>query len=598
PSDKLIIENEIRRSLESGVFDCEFRLLGKNGEKIMWSRGIVNYVEDKPIGLTGTVMDVTERHQILKELNQSDERYKQAEALTHIGNYIWNLETNEIKWSDELYRIYGLNPNSDNISFDFLSSFTEEDEKLNVRNYIESAIEKKENFDFYYKIILKGNKQKILHARGEIIRDENDKAITILGTTQDVTEKQNLISQLKLKESIYKQAEELANMGNWTWDLKTNVIEWTDQLYKIYGLEPQSEKITIDKLLSIIHPDDRDYVQNKITLIHEKKLLDYSFRIKTSGDHIKTIKTIARVMADKDGIPLSVVGTERDITEKQSLIDKLRNSETLYKQAQSLARLGNWSYDLNTKIFTWSDEMYHIYGLPSDHKITLEEVNSFIHPEDRQSVIDYFKDCIEHFVPYDKHHRIILRNGTLKTIHRKGTFVLDSNTNALKLIGTTQDVTELQNLIQRLEKSESLYKQAQQIAHLGNWSYDVKHKIFLWSEEMLYIFGVNKNSADVTWQNFFDRIHPDDKDFVQKTLSDVLESGKDFEISHRVLLSNGEQRIISERGRIEKDKSGASLELIGTSQDVTEQYRIEKELRDNQTFIQKITDATPSIIAS
>ncbi|MDP9041798.1 MAG: PAS domain-containing protein, partial [Bacteroidota bacterium] len=595
PHDKERVEQEIRQSFKTGIYDCEFRIIGEKEEKVVWSRGLVHYVEGKPTGMTGTVMNVTDRHRILEQLSQSDARYKQAEAITHIGNYIWNLKTNEIKWSDELYRIYGLQPGVE-INFELIAGFNHPDDRQTVRDEIQNAVSNLQNFDFYYRIILKDTTEKILQARGEVHQDPQQDALIVIGTTQDVTEKQNLITELKLKESIYKQAEELANMGNWTWDLKKDKVQWTDQLYKIYGLEPQSEEITSEKFFSLVHPDDREYVESKVGIIKKEKYRDYSFRIQTSDGQIKTIRSIAQVREDENGDPALIIGTERDITEKQNLIDQLKQSEALYKQAQSLSRLGSWSYDLQSTRFTWSEEMYLIYDLPPQTQVTLKMVHEFIHPEDKQAVIDYFADCIEHLVAYDRHHRIILKNGTEKIVHRKGNFVLDIN-NKLKLTGTTQDVTERQQLIERLEKSDQLYKQAQQIAHIGNWNYNFKTENFLCSEEMFDIYGLRDHSGKVSWESFFDKIHPEDQALVRAKLQDAVSIQKDFEITHRIL-TNNTHKILLVRGQIQKDNLGQLLQVVGTSQDITQQYKIEKELRDNQTFIQKITDATPSIIAS
>ena len=89
-----------------------------------------------------------------------------------------------------------------------------------------------------------------------------------------VAEKQYLIKKLSRSEALYKKAEEIANMGNWVWYIKNNRLEWTDQLYRIYGLEPQSEQMTIDRFLSFVHPDDKDFVEAGVEELNRKSSLD------------------------------------------------------------------------------------------------------------------------------------------------------------------------------------------------------------------------------------------------------------------------------------------------------------------------------------
>ena len=74
--------------------------------------------DGKPVKMIGTIADVTEHHSIIKKLQESDKLHKQAQALTHIGNWSWVVNENKINWSDEMYRIYGLEPQSEEISFE------------------------------------------------------------------------------------------------------------------------------------------------------------------------------------------------------------------------------------------------------------------------------------------------------------------------------------------------------------------------------------------------------------------------------------------------------------------------------------------------
>lgn len=87
-------------------------------------------------------------------------------------------------------------------------------------------------------------------------------------------------------------------------------------------------------------------------------------------------------------------GTVMDITERHSLLEKLKQSENLYKQAQTLAHLGNWTMDLESNQFSWSNEMFNIYETEADKKIYLNDWLDFIHPEDRNEVSDYLRECI------------------------------------------------------------------------------------------------------------------------------------------------------------------------------------------------------------
>src|SRR5688500_15753570 len=147
-------------------------------------------------------------------------------------------------------------------------------------------------------------------------------------------------------------------MSNYLLDLTTNEVEWTDHLYKIYGLEPQSEKITVDRFFSFIHPDDLVFVKKSAEEFFEKKSIDYTFRIITAKNEVKTIRSIGQIQENEKGEFTKVIGIEQDITERQAFIQQLQRSEYIYRQAEVLANMGNWSWDKTNQKLEWTDQLY------------------------------------------------------------------------------------------------------------------------------------------------------------------------------------------------------------------------------------------------
>lgn len=110
---------------------------------------------------------VSKEKRMTAQLLENEYLYNKAEAITHLGSYKWDIKTNELLWSDELYRIYGLTPKEDKIDFEYISSFNNPADTPDIRKEYMAAIKAKRSFDFYYGITSKDKKEKILHARGE-----------------------------------------------------------------------------------------------------------------------------------------------------------------------------------------------------------------------------------------------------------------------------------------------------------------------------------------------------------------------------------------------------------------------------------------------
>lgn len=550
--------------------------------------------------------NLSKEETITARLLENEYLYKRAEAITHLGSYKWDLKTNHLTWSDELYRIYGLTPGQDNISFEYAGGFNDPEETEKVRKEYGAAIQEKRPFDFIYRINLKNKTQKILHARGELIFNDDGDVTTIVGTVQDVTERQKLIRRLEQNEALYKQSEQLANMGNWRWHVKNNKLEWTDQLYKIYGLEPQSEEITLDRFLSFVHPEDKKLVEKGVEEIHEQDLLDYTFRIIAKGE-TKILRSIAQVHRDEKGNAVDVIGTERDITEKQSLINRLRQSENLYKQAQALAHLGNWTWNIQTGEIEWSDEMYRIYEIEEQTKMSFDRWQNFILPSEKEQVLQLINECIEQKKVYDSIFRIALPSGKTKTIHRKAEFIYDDKGQVVKMVGSSQDVTEEYRVQQELRDNQTFIRKITDATPSIIASYNVNTGKYVFiSEGLEKLLGYSTDNVLERGVSFFaDIIHPEDaiaimqKNTValQKANADPSMSDMVEEFTYRMRHSNGHYRWFHTYGTIfDRSKEGNVEHVLNISLDVTEQIEATEKIKEQEHFIQQIADASPTIL--
>lgn len=596
PDDRAGVHEALALALTSGQFICEYRICGKAKTKNIWSRGVVDYRAGKAVGITGTVMDITEQARLLQKLAEADQRHKQAEALAHIGTYTRNLRTGEMEWSEEMYRIFEKEINSP-LDFAGLMDCTLPEDRPVFEKAVEESIAAQTPFDFYYRIVTKSKKVKILHSRGSIQLDNNGKPEKIVGTDQDVTEKQTLIRRLQKSEALYRQAEGLADMGNWNWDVKTGTLEWTDQLYRIYGLEPQSEKISIERFLSFVHPADKEFVTQGVDALNTQDSLDYTFRIVTEDGTEKWLRSIAQVVRTEEGEIIAIIGTEQNVTEKQKLIGKLEESQRLYKQAQELARMGNFSLNLKTGELFWSDEVYKIHERTYGEKVRFEDAFDPIIEEHKESVRKEIDQTVAEGKGRSVGYAIRTKAGHLKYVNLHTDVTLDEGGAVTCIIGTAQDVTEQEELISRLQESEQLYKQAQSLANMGNWTYDLISGVITWSDELFRIYE-RPGGQPPTVEEWTSYLDPEEKESTLAQTEEAIRQHKPIDAIQRVKLPNGKTKVLHRRGEVLYDKAGQAVKLVGTTQDVTEQFQTQSDLKQSQTFIQQIADASPTILYS
>jgi len=597
PADRnRVNDNRDKAIAEDGIYDNEYRYQINGKEKVIWSRGTITYKDGRKI-MNGTAMDVTTRHKMIDDLVQSQELYRQAQKIANIGNWSWNLETNEVRWSDELFHIYEMEPGDGNVQPKDTRAFRHPDDIARVDDEMQTLTDLHIPSDYNFRIILPGGRIKHLNVKGDVARNDQGKVTDMFGTVQDITEKQSLIEKLQESDLLFKQAQELSRLGNWTWDLATGNITWSDELYKIYGMEVGSE-INFEEIIA--YNDVPDVVSIKNTLRTAKETLqpsDTYYHITLKDGTRKVLHAKTETIANA-GEASKMVGTIQDVTDKQLLIEKLQENDELFKQAQARTHIGNWTWDIPANKVTWSDEMYRVYGLePQSEEVSYETYIAHIHPDDRDNRIKQVQEVFETGLPEDHHYRIITPAGEVRILHTKSELQYDKNGVPAKMTGTCQDVTEKQQLIEQLQNSDGLYQQAQAISHIGNWSWDYETKKMKWSDELYHIYEIEPQSLDtsaITAQYN----HPEDDEMVRQSLRNAIEHQEPFDFNYRIVLKDGRMKTLNARGEIKRNSIPRSFNIYGTVQDITEQKNTERQLKEYQEFIEKITDVTPSIIAS
>jgi PAS domain S-box-containing protein len=128
-----------------------------------------------------------------------------------------------------------------------------------------------------------------------------------------------------------------------------------------------------------------------------------------------------------------------------------------------------------------------------------------------------------------------------------------------------------------LRKSVASLAEAQRIAHLGNWDWDIVNNELRWSDEIYRIFGLIPQQFGATYEAFLNSVHPDDREFVKEAVNKSLYENEPYSIDHRIVLPDGSERIVHEQAEVFFDNAGKPIRMMGTVQDVTERKRIEEE---------------------
>jgi len=599
PDDRERLEELRDSAAQRGMnLDVEHRILLPDGE-IRHVHVVAHAGRDGLDNLEyiGVVTDITERKRAEEEretlsrrVEESKAWLEEAQRVAHVGHWVWDLETNRVIWSDEIYRIFGLVPQEGPVDLAMVRDMIHPDDRDAVFQTAEGAIRSGSRADCEHRLFRPNGEMRVVHSLGDLKKDSTGRPYQMFGTTQDITdrkrieeERQALSHDLQEREARLEKAERVAHVGYWEWDLDTNANIWSAETYRIYGLTPQKGPIDLAAIREMIHPDDRESVFR----IAEEALLggrrpDAEHRIIRPNGEVRTVHSQGDVKRDASGRPYQMFGTVQDITERKRAEEALRRSQLYLREGERLAHMGSWaSTDLGIRWsddmgIYWSDEIYRIYGRdPKDGPPTLEQYLAAVHPQDRTSMAETIKRMHEQRCGCDITMRIIRANGEVRYIRCVGVPVLEDG--VFKAFhGTTMDVTDHELLMQELRRERAYLAEGQSLTHTGSWACNlVTREIFHSSDENARLYGFDPSQGPIPFDRFYSSILPEDEQTIRRRLENAISAGADYDIEFRIRRVDGAVRFL--RGIGHHNPSQEIGEYVGITMDVTDRKLAEME---------------------
>ena len=155
-------------------------------------------------------------------------------------------------------------------------------------------------------------------------------------------------------------------------------------------------------------------------------------------------------------------------------------------------------------------------------------------------------------------------------------------------IGFIRDISIRRAAEETIKNKTGLLEEAQQLAHIGSWEWDIIANKIEWSDELYRIFGLLPQEFQATYESFLTHIHPEDRDYVNETVQRALKTHRPYQFSHRILRKDGMVRMISSTGKVLVDDNNKPIRLAGTAQDVTRQKKHELQLKEKNDQLEKM----------
>ncbi len=578
----------------------EYRIVRQDGE--LRHLRIISEVTRGLTGeeyLTGITQDVTEQKQLEIRLKNSNEtldiqnkHFRHTEQIASFGTWQVNLETRETYYSDNLYRLYGIKPHSIDVGLEAFIPFTYGEEQPKIKEAIRKAFDERVLPDLNFRIVRQDGKLRYIHQTARILNNADGEQVMI-GVMQDVTEQQLMAAQLEklnkelsIQNETFTQAEQTASIGTWRWNLDTNDIFYSDNIYRIYGLKPQSVRPGYESFHKYFHPDDLQMLKQVPTLMQQTGVShNVEYRIYRADGELRYIRGRNKLYMDAAGERI-MIGTTEDVTDevllKQRIDEQLRFIKLLTNNLVDQILVTNTS---NT-IVEFNKAAEKVQGVSRESVIGKNFFEAF--PQSKvPQIIDNLKRALRGEMIKESYITSPLNKGYIERYHIP---VKDENNQVVGVLTLVRDVTEEFILRTQLENRLNFIESLVDGGLTRIIALDKDLNYTLWNKRCEQQYGIKQEQVigknilefypSLKKENFYDDLRTClNGDVVYIAPKETEREG--YHEAHLIPLKN---------------TKGEVTGVLWLIHDLTERREAEKRIEESQKLLQQTAQASPDAI--
>ena len=298
------------------TFELEYRVRRVDGS-LGWifSRAVpIRNADGEIVEWFGAASDITARKRVEEQLRSSQAQLLDSQRLANVGSWDRDVATGRVLWSDQMYRIYGLPDDTQPVFQTFLSRVHPKDLEI-ISDAQTRALTPDAPIVVEYRIVRPDGEVRFIRSIAEGVKNEQGAPVRFVGTDQDITEQVKATELLRESEARLKSAERMANIGNWSWDIKADRVSCSEEMLRILG-QPRDYQPGYEESFQVTVPEDRERAEEWVrACLAERKGSLIEVRILRPGGDVRTVVCRSEVLLDEDGSPTRMFGTCQDVTD-------------------------------------------------------------------------------------------------------------------------------------------------------------------------------------------------------------------------------------------------------------------------------------------
>jgi PAS domain S-box-containing protein len=309
------------------------------------------------------------------------------------------------------------------------------------------------------------------------MRDEAGRIKGYLHAKTDITERKRAEEELRRSEAYLAEGQRLSHTGSWAWDVATGDLFWSQEHFRIFGLDPQGEQPSYSASIQWIHPEDRSRVRRAFELAtHERVDFQVEARIVLPDGTIRHIHSFAHPVFSDSGDLTEYVGTVIDCTEHKRAEHKLKDSERRFRLLAEAIPHHISTYLPDGSVGFWNQRLVDYTGL------TVEELHQggwvALHPGDVERCRKAWEEAWAHGTPYETEQRVRGRDGRYRRFLCRALPVRDDERSQLvEWFGTNTDIEDRKQAEEALQEARAELAHVTRLTTMGELAASLAHEL-------------------------------------------------------------------------------------------------------------------------
>ncbi|HEY9669469.1 MAG TPA: PAS domain S-box protein, partial [Coleofasciculaceae cyanobacterium] len=549
-------------------------------------------------GYVGLVSDISERKQAEIALQKSEEQARLAIQVGRLGTWRYNLDTDLVELDKRMQEIWGEPDDAERIPLPRVIERIHPEDRERVATAISTALDSGSSgtYEIDYRIAWDDGTQRWVSANGQVQFEGEGKSrqpIGFFGTALDITDQKHAEDEWRRSEQRLQLAQQAGRIGTWEWNLLTNDVSWSDGIWTLLGIEPGSITPNFESFVKFLHPDEQELILQRLEIALAQGGDYYDeFRVIRQDGTLCWLLSKGQVIRTQDGQAERVLGINVDITDRKQAEVALRNSAERLNLALAAAKLGDWSWDAQTDLVTFSERAAEFFGIPPGPYMTWTQMQTLLHEADRERARLQVEIAIAEHSDYDIEYRVIHADGTQRWVAAKGRTQFDATGQVLGMLGVVQDITERKQAEVALRQSEERLRLAMEGAQMGTWDVDLNTGKAIWSDQHFTMLGYEPTpTGEASEGIWYSRIHPEDRERVAQEWQQSRQEHRLYRAEYRVVRADTQQIAwLAALGSFVYNPEGEAVRSIGVLFDISDRKQAELEIRKFVSLADKSTE--------